>query len=176
MKKIIIVLILCVSIFSMHGQIIVSASITKVTKNSTEFIYTTITNNSTEMLQIEDGGMFEPEFNSIGEQSSLTADFSGYLNNSTLICQRKSYPLSLPYGNQKLTIRIMPGKSYTTFTRLYTVGSQNGIFDYSYAPNIKYLDAKIHLICTLKSMTTMKEIFITTNRVVLKKRSQMGVA
>ena len=167
MKKIIIVLILCMSIFSIHGQINVCASIAKVTKNSTEFIYTTITNNSSEMLQIEDGGMFEPEFNSIGEYSSLTADFSGYSSNSMLICQRKSYPLSLPYGDQKLTIRIMPGKSYTTFTRLYTVGSQNGTFDFSYAPNIKYIDAKIHLICTLESMPTMKEIFITTNRITI---------
>ena len=194
MKKITIILILCMCIFSMQGQIKVSASITKVIQNParttyssttvmtdggpitsieqkydpgdpTIMIYTTIKNNSSEMLKIEDGGIFEPKFNAIIEESLSYAVFSGYSNNSTLICQRQNYPLSLPYGDMIRTIRIKPGESYTTFTQLYSKGTMEGIFDISYEPNIKYLDAKIHLFCMLESMTTMTKIDVTTNRI-----------
>ena len=167
MKKITIISILCFSFFSLKGQINITAKVTHVNRNSIEFIYTNIKNNSTETIQIEDGGQFESEFNSISEYSSLSSDFSGYSNNLTLVCKRQDYPLSLPYGNQRLTIRIKAGESYTTFTRLFTVGSIRGIFDNSYASSLKYLDAKIHLICTLESMSTMKAVDITTNRISL---------
>lgn len=168
MKKLIIVSIVCLFSFTAIGQINVRAEIAKVTHNSVVYIYTTITNNSSDVLYVLDSGMFEPKDNGIIENSLLGAYFTGSSNDMTPIYENNNYPLSSPNGDYKPKIKIQVGKSYTTYTRLYAKDEYYGIINnLTIAPNIVYLSANIKMICSYQN-GEFNYLTVPTNRLKVK--------
>jgi len=167
MKKIIIVTVACLCSFTAIGQINVSATIARITRDSVAYIYTTITNNSSEVLKISDGGVFEPKCNCILEESNSGAYFTGFSNNMTPIYENNNYPLSSPHGDKNPIIDIKPGKTYTTFTGLYAKDAYYGIInDLIIAPNIIYLNANIKIMYIYQN--EFRYLTVTTNRLKIK--------
>ncbi|GEM_PF-6072842 len=169
MKKIILIIAIAnLCALAAFGQINVTAKIEKLSRYNVDCIYTTITNNSSDVLYILDGGWFEPKDNGINENSHLEANFTGYSNDLKPIFERSNYPLSLPYGDRIPRIKLPAGKSYTTYTRLYGNHDFYGIIDdQSIAPNIAYLSANIKMICFYLN-GEFNYLTVPTNRIKLK--------
>jgi len=167
MKKLIIIVITKLCALVAIGQINVTAKIEKLSRYNVDCIYTTITNNSSDVLYILDSGMFEPKCNCILESSHLGAYFTGYSNEMKPIFERNNYPLSLPIGDCIPKIKIPVGKSYITYTRLYGNHDFYGIInDQSIAPNIVYLNARINLL--ILDQEQLKSLTVSTNTIKLK--------
>lgn len=166
MKKIILLTVSCVLMFSTTAQI--NAKIQKETLGQNILICMTLTNNSGHPIHVIDGSMIGDD-GGIENNGNTYMVFSSYDANNNLLETSDKIPFTLSDpGIRKPAIKFAVDQSWTSKRILFTITGCVGIFSKNSNMNVKYIKAKIH-VCYARPDTddSFRELDINVSQIDL---------
>jgi len=164
MKKIILLSILSVCIFTVNAQQNINVSIsTKVIDNDV-YVLTTITNANDEFVVISATGISDPS-GFVADGSNSFIILNAYNTNGTLTgIPNKVF---IPRNLDDTKIKLLKGESYKKLDRLYSFDGYYGYYSKRFGSELSQIQAKVHLRYLLHHTNggTIYETDILSNKI-----------